>query len=291
MVIVSVDNLSFGGTGKTSLVIEIGKALQKPGIKFAVVTRGYQSQYEKRGVRVSAHHHVQEVGDEAVILKRHFPDQDIFVGRNRGESINRAIENRNRVVILDDGLQSSDIFKDIKIMLYNPEHPYYYLRNFKFLMKNEDYLLVYHHPRHPGSKDRSPDTTNSASPAVGTYHFELENFRDAGDMVVDPGKARLFGFSALGDNLRFKNDLSSFNLVGFKGYRDHYNFTDKEIESLNRQRIECQADFLVCTEKDFVKLKDLNLGHLPLIYAQNSIKFSLDLTRNILNYAEKKGAD
>ena len=65
--IISVDNLSFGGSGKTSIVIEIGETLQKRGIKFAIVTRGYKSKFEKKSLKARYEHSVEEIGDEARI--------------------------------------------------------------------------------------------------------------------------------------------------------------------------------------------------------------------------------
>lgn len=277
IVIISIDNLSFGGAGKTTMVSEIGRILQEKGIPFAVVSRGYKSKYEKTGLAVESHHSAEEVGDEAKLLKTRFPDRDVLIGSNRHASIMTAIEKKNRVVILDDGFQSTDIYKDIKIMLFNPRHSYYYLRNFKFLMKDEDYILFYD----PAGEIKNFDT----------YHFERGNFYDINGKIVEVGDDSLFGFSALGDNRRFKEDLSGLNLLEFKGYRDHYSFTEKDVEYLDNRRKESKAAYLVCTEKDFVKLMDYNLAHIPLIYAKNVIKCTIDLTGIILKHAAKNKAD
>jgi tetraacyldisaccharide 4'-kinase len=269
IVIISIDNLSFGGTGKTTMAAEIGRILQEKGIPFAVVSRGYKAQYEKNGLMVELHHSAEEVGDEAKLLKARFPDRDVLIGSSRHASIMRAVERKNRVVILDDGFQSTDITRDIKIMLFNPRHPYYYLRNFKFLMKDEDYVLFYD-PEGKAEHDN-------------TYRFAGEDFRDINGNIVKVDGEALFAFSALGDNRRFRDDLSGFNLKGFESYRDHYPFTEKDIEYLDERRKEAGAAYLVCTEKDFVKLMDYNLVHIPLIYAKNVIKCTIDLTGIILN--------
>lgn len=303
--IVSIDNLSFGGTGKTTLVAEIALNLEKKNIKFAVVTRGYKSEFESTGVKVLPHHNVKEVGDEAGMLKRRFPHQDIYVGRNRRASIERAIRDNNKIILLDDGFQTTGIYKDLKIMLVNPRHPYYYLRNFKRLVKNEDYIFFY---KQPVNQKFCGVQGPGKVPVCGTYDFEPGHFYDTHGKIVkiDTGKTSLLGFSALGDNARFKNDLSAFKLVEFKGYSDHYNYTAAEIEALDKRRIEQKADYLVCTEKDFIKLEHVFTisshggppkknessraikSHIPLIYFRNSIKFSFDLMGCILKYAEEK---
>ncbi len=278
--IISIDNLSFGGAGKTSLVIRLGELLQGAGIPFAVVSRGYRSQYEKSGIAVEIHHSAAEVGDEAKLLKIRFPDRYIAIGRNRRESILKAAAGNNRVILLDDGFQSTDIYKDVGIMLFNPRHPYYYLRNFKFLMKEEDYIFVYE------PEAAAPGAGGGA--VSGFYRFERGNFYDTAGNIVEPKHSALFGFSALGDNTRFRSDLAGFNLVGFKSYRDHHAFTGKELRFLDERRKESQADYLVCTEKDYVKIMDLHFKNIPLIYVENVIKCSIDLFEIVSKYAAKK---
>jgi tetraacyldisaccharide 4'-kinase len=278
--IISVDNLSFGGTGKTPLVMAIGRALRAAGIPFAVVSRGYRSQYERLGIRVLAHHTVAEIGDEARMLGNTFPGQDIFIGRDRHLSIKKAIARHNRVIILDDGFQSTDIHKDLRIMLFNPAHPYYYLRNFKYLVDREDIILYY------GCRPAGTDW--GKGPLKGTYTFEIESFCDRQGQVVDLAGARLFGFSALGDNRRFERDLGGFSGKGFRPFKDHHVFSQAEIYSLDQARQAAQADFLVCTEKDFVRLADLVLTGIPFIFARNRIKLSFDLAGKILELCRQK---
>jgi tetraacyldisaccharide 4'-kinase len=281
VLIISIDNLSFGGTGKTTLAIQIGKYLEAQNIKFAVVTRGYKSTSEAEGTRVEPHHDADQVGDEARLFKHRFPGQDIYVGRDRESSIEKAIANANKIILLDDGFQTTHIYRDIKIMLINPHHPYYYLRNFKFLMKKENYVFFY--------KSTGPYPFNRpGGPICGSYDFEWEGFFDPEGKSMDAREVSILGFSALGDNLRFKQDLSAWKLKEFKGYHDHYAYTEADIHWLNRQRIQKNADYLVCTEKDFMKIKHFNLTNIPLIYARNSIKFNLDLMNGIRKNVEEK---
>lgn len=281
VLIISIDNLSFGGTGKTTLTMQMGKFLEAQNIKFAVVTRGYKSASETEGTMVQPHHNARRVGDEAILFKYRFPRQDIYVGRNRENSINKAIANANKIILLDDGFQTTNIYKDIKIMLFNPYHPYYYLRNFKFLLKKENYVFFY--------KTTGPYPVNQpGGPTCGSYDFECEGFFDPGGKAVNIRSVSIFGFSALGDNLRFKHDLSAWQLKEFKGYNDHHAYTEADIHRLNRQRIQKKADYLVCTEKDFMKIKHFNLTEIPLIYARNSIKFNFDLMDCIRKYAKEK---
>lgn len=287
--IVSVDNLSFGGTGKTSLVMELGRQLEKKGVKFAIVTRGYRSAFEMSGTEVMDFHTAGDVGDEARMFKDRFPRRGVYVGRDRENSIRLALMDKNRVILLDDGFQTTNIKKDFAVMLVNPEHPYYYLRNFKFMMKREDVVLVYKSKDDedmPGGFDKKAPK----GPRFGSYTFEPEGFRDGTDSKVELDETPVVGFSALGDNRRFHRELLDqvINVVDFRGFRDHHEFTAKDFEELEALRVQHKAEWLVCTEKDYIKIKPHNLQQIPFIYAQNSIKFNIDLVHVIIEYAEKK---
>jgi len=294
MFIISVDSLSFGGAGKTPLVMAIGQALQARGARFAVVSRGYRSRREKTGARVETGQPFAEVGDEALMVKTRFPGQEVFIGRDRLRSIAAAAALNVRIIVLDDGLQSSHIRKDISVMLVNPGHPYYYLRHFKFLSRCADLLLSYR-----------PGLPAQGEPGPAGYDFAIRAFIDAGGRAIDIGTAPLVAFSALGDNQRFANDMGRFRLAAFRGFADHHAFTPADLRSLEELRKEKGAAWLVCTEKDFCKIKDIllpvppgadgaeapqpGLQDIPLLYARNEIQLPGGVIAAIIEHAAKKG--
>jgi tetraacyldisaccharide 4'-kinase len=294
MFIISVDSLSFGGSGKTPLVMAIGQALQARGARFAVVSRGYRSRREKTGMRVETVHSSAEVGDEALMVKTRFPGQDVLIGRDRLRSIAAAAALNVRIIILDDGFQSSHIRKDISVMLVNPSHPYYYLRHFKFLSRRADLLLRYRPHLRPGEKE-----------AGASYDFAITAFLDPRGRPVDIGTAPLVAFSALGDNTRFAGDMGRFRLAAFRGFADHHAYTPADLRSLEELRREKGAAWLVCTEKDFCKIKNFlpasapgadsagarqpDLQDIPLLYARNEIQLPGGVIAGIVEHAAKKG--
>lgn len=273
--VVSIDNLSFGGTGKTALVLHLGMLLEELGFSFAVVSRGYRARYEKRGVEVTAAHTSEEVGDEAKMVKLRFPDQPVFIGKNRRRSISAALARGMQVILLDDGFQSTGIYKDLKIMLLNPAHPYYYLRHFKSLISAEDLVYTYADPQETGTET--------------TYCFELEGFFTQSGEKLYMGDVTLLGFSALGDNHRFQQSLCQHKLVHFKGFPDHYKYSQEDLHELDRSRVDHNIDYLVCTEKDFVKIAELDIANIPLIYTRNRIKLNWQPLERFFQHAEKEG--
>ncbi|MDD8012599.1 MAG: tetraacyldisaccharide 4'-kinase, partial [Acidobacteriota bacterium] len=275
--IISADSLSFGGTGKTPLVMAIGAALREKGARFAIVSRGYRSRYEKQGILVETAHTCEEVGDEPMILKARFPGQDVFIGRDRLSSIAAAAARGNRIIILDDGLQSSHIRKDLSILLVNPAHPYFYLRHFRFLSRRADRVL-YYRPTGQGSQ-----------PEGQTYDFAITRFMDAAGVEMEIGEASFIAFSALGDNERFAGDMGRYNLAGYRPFPDHHAFSAEDLRSLDSLRREKGAAWMVCTEKDFCKIKSLLAPGVPLLYARNEIQLPRDLIDQITTHAAKKG--
>jgi len=284
MFIISVDSLSFGGAGKTPLVMAIGKALEAKGARFAVVSRGYRSRFEKTGIRVERGHSCRDVGDEALMLKARFPGQDVFIGRDRRRSIAAAAACGIRILILDDGFQSSHIHKDFSIMLVNTGHPYYYLRHFPGLARRDDRVLAFR----PAPR---------AQDAATGYDFALSGFWDIHDRQVEIGSDPLVAFSALGDNARFAGDMERYRLAAFRGFADHHAFTPDDLRGLEALRKEKGAAWLVCTEKDICKVKSFlapgqlaaDLQDIPLLYARNEIELPGDVIAGIIEHAAKKG--
>ncbi|HNX98623.1 MAG TPA: tetraacyldisaccharide 4'-kinase, partial [Candidatus Aminicenantes bacterium] len=209
--IVSIDNLSFGGTGKTSLILTLGEWLTGRAIPFAVVTRGYRSRLECTGGQVLPHHTAADVGDEALLLARRLPAATVLVGKDRHRSVMAALAAGRRVILLDDGMQTADLAKDRRIMLVEPRHPYYYLRHFPRLADREDGVL-YH------------ETPPACPPANywGTYHFTVEGLFDSGGAAVRPPFPPLLAFSALGDNTRFRRSLGPYPVREFLAFADHH---------------------------------------------------------------------
>ncbi len=276
--IISVDSLSFGGTGKTPLVIAIGQALEKKAVPFAVISRGYRSVLEKSGTLVESGQGPDEIGDEPWLLKRYFPEQDVIIGRDRVRSIATAAARKNRVIIMDDGLQSSQVKKDFSVMLIHPGHPYFYLRHFRRWARSASLVLTFR-PQRDGSGPLAP----------GTYRFSGVGFVDGENRPVQIGKDRIVAFSALGDNERFQSDMGRYPLAAFRGFPDHHAFQASDLRTLEALRRDMNADWLVCTEKDFGKIRGLLEPGTPLICFRNRIELPDHAMEQIIQHAEEKG--
>lgn len=121
--VISVGNLSMGGTGKTPFSIFIAKLIHKkfPDQKIIILSRGYGAKGSQRGHRVGQHSTPMEAGDEPLLLKKHLPFAEVWIGKDRYSSYIRFREElkiqENSIVILDDGFQHHVLERDVDLVL------------------------------------------------------------------------------------------------------------------------------------------------------------------------------
>ncbi len=128
-IVVSVGNLSSGGTGKTGLVLSLTRALTAAGMRCCVLSRGYRGANESSSAIVSDHQGVlldaAQAGDEAYLLARSLPGTPVVVGRDRRKSGQLALDRFDPdVAILDDGMQFYQLHRDVEITLLDAKRPF-----------------------------------------------------------------------------------------------------------------------------------------------------------------------
>ena len=126
--IVSVGNLTTGGTGKTPATQWLARALQKRGLRVGVALRGYGGKIGDQGALVSDGTHTffgpQIVGDEAALHARNLPGAIVSVARDRHRAVELALQNGARVVILDDGFQFWSLPRAFDLVLLDAKRPW-----------------------------------------------------------------------------------------------------------------------------------------------------------------------
>ncbi|MGA2001795.1 MAG: tetraacyldisaccharide 4'-kinase [Terriglobales bacterium] len=261
--VVSVGNLSVGGSGKTPFVIALGELLKARDIRFDLLSRGYRR--KTRGVLVvEAGGTAADFGDEPLLIARRL-GVPVIVGESRYEA-GRLAEQRfdAQLHILDDGFQHRALARDFDIVLLTG-------RDF------EDRLLPSGRLREPLSALRRADAI--VLPAEVSYENSalrgkvLWRMKRRIEVASAPEAPVVFCGIARPEQF-FAQVRAAGIRPGAEGvFRDHHAYTRNDVEHLLATRARACADGFVTTEKDAVNLGSL-LGDLkPLAIATLSVSF------------------
>jgi tetraacyldisaccharide 4'-kinase len=281
--VVSLGNLTVGGSGKTPLVELAALTLVALGAAPAVVSRGYGR--STRGVYVVADRQsvrlgARGAGDEPLLLAERLPGIPVVVGENRFEAGRHAVETLGAsVVVLDDGFQNRTIAKSLEILVVSARSPWGNGRLFPSGRLREPLsalqraqLVVVTNPR--GDEDVEAVTRTLRlhdSPApVASARYEPVEARRVGDgarlPLADLARRRLLAFGGLAAPRSFMETAEGLGilLAGFIEFGDHHWYTDGDLEEVARRAALAGAEGLITTEKDAMRLRDLALPRLPL---------------------------
>jgi tetraacyldisaccharide 4'-kinase len=242
--VVSIGNLSVGGSGKTPFVLLVGELLKQRGISFDVLSRGYGR--STRGVAVvDPGGSPRDFGDEPLLIARrlHVP---VIVGEERfaaGQLAEATFP--SRLHLLDDGFQHRALGRDFDIVLLTPEDAH-------------ERLL-------PAGRLREPLSTLSRADAVVLTGGACENLFPVKDKLVWrahrtiapcdlPAHPLAFCSIARPRNFFIQLRNAGIQLAGEATFRDHHYYTEKDVRELMAAAVRSEADGFVTTEKDAVNL-------------------------------------
>lgn len=242
--VVSIGNLSAGGSGKTPFVLLLGELLKQRGVSFDVLSRGYGR--KSRGVLlVDPGGLPQAFGDEPLLISRKL-QVPVIVGEDRFDA-GRFAEARfgPQLHLLDDGFQHRSLARDFDIVLVTPQDA-------------TDRLLPAGRLREPLSSLRRADAIVLASGA-SPDSFPLEGklvWRIRRGIVAQNIPSRPIVFCGIARPQNFLLQLRSANIdpVANAFYRDHHLYSQKDIRELLELRRRSEAGGFVTTEKDAINL-------------------------------------
>ena len=242
--VVSVGNLSAGGTGKTPFVILLGELLKGRGIKFDVLSRGYGR--ISRGVRlVDPAGLPREFGDEPLLIARKL-QMPVIVGEDRYDA-GRFAESRfgPQLHLLDDGFQHRALARDFDIVLVTPQDA-------------SDRLFPAGRLREPLHSLARADAVVLASGASADS-FPIQQkliWRVRRGIVPVNVPTRPVVFCGIARPQNFVLQLRAANIepIAQAFYRDHHAYSEKDIRELLELKRRSEAGGFVTTEKDAVNL-------------------------------------
>jgi tetraacyldisaccharide 4'-kinase len=266
--VVSVGNLTLGGTGKTPAVEWIARWLREHDVRVTLVSRGYGAE---AGI----------LNDEALELEQRLPDVPHVQNPDRVEAAQMAIEEfACQAIVLDDAFQHRRIARDLDIVLLDALEPFGFnhvfprgtlreplggLRRAHMVVLSRADLIQ------PAERETIRRRVRRYAPQSAwaeTIHAP-RGLRDAvgrqEPLAMLAGK-RVAAFCGVGNPAGFRHTLKICGLetTAFREFADHYRFARKDVESLSAWADASDAEAVVCTHKDLVKLGTDRIGRLPL---------------------------
>ena len=270
--VVSVGNITAGGTGKTPVLIFLGQFYAERGKKVGILTRGY-GRKSKGQILVTGEHASlapEEIGDEPCLIHRELKKIPIAVDKIRWKGAN-ALSQKMTVAafLLDDGFQYRAIRKQVEIVVLDAAQPFGNLRLLPAGFLREPIRSVKRASliwfTRVNETDNFTETARrfsrySRAPMIESVHQPLE-FRRVDESRVEPKEAfsgePVVAFCAIGRPESFRRCLNQLklNLRAFREYSDHHLFSEKDILDIKNLAKKKGVRFILCTEKDAVKLQ------------------------------------
>ncbi len=282
--VISVGNLTVGGTGKTPMVLLLAGMLKEKGMRPAVLSRGYGGRNKADVLVVSDGKQVltgpDEAGDEPVLITRRLGNVPVLVGPKRTLTGRYALENFPvDVILLDDGFQHRYLHRDLDIVLLDSRQPL-----------GNGFLL----PRgalreNPKALERADVVAFTRSESSRTDPFDERLSRMLSGRIVlrtrvrpttltasDGGTQpltllqgkRVFAFAGIAQPDSFRQTIESLGgiIAGFRSFPDHHRYRAEDLIRMEEEAGLARADIVLTTEKDLIKLSALP-QRLPNLYS------------------------
>ncbi len=253
-VVISIGNITTGGTGKTPMVIWLCKQLNQ---KCAILTRGYKS--------------TQSSGDEPAILAENCPNAQVIINSDRVAGAAEATKKFNaKILVLDDGLQHRRLHRDIDIVTIDATVPFGYgkllpagsLREPITALKRAHAVIITRSDLISTEKlnaieQKLLSVNDRLIIAKATHNPKTAKTIDGRQITLDELKEKkIFAFCAIGNPQAFFDTVTKLgaDIVGSKTYNDHYHYSNNEINDICTQAEQLNADLILTTQKDSNKI-------------------------------------
>ncbi len=284
--VLSVGNLTVGGTGKTPATYMLARWASEEGHRVTILSRGYGRGNQNKTLEVSDGKEIlagpEKTGDEPFLLAKNLPGIPVIVSKKRYEA---GLLAHNKYdcdfYILDDGFQHIALERNLDLVLMDASNPFGNERLLPYgplrepiehLNRADAFILT----RFSGEssdrksmaklKERFP-----GKPVFWSDHIPervvLPIKNEAYDADFLEGK-RVVAFAGIAKPEKFKETIINLGAepVFFKGFGDHYDFQTFDILKLIAQKESLKADFILTTEKDWVRMTDALSEYPDLAY-------------------------
>jgi tetraacyldisaccharide 4'-kinase len=270
--VISVGNLTFGGTGKTPFVEFLARRLKFEGRTPAIVSRGY-GRRSKGVVVVSTGAGPlvgpDEGGDEPVAIARRLPGVPVIVGERRADAARAALDRGADVVILDDGFQHLALRRDVDLLLLDAADPFGggelpprgRLREpLSALARADAFIFTRVDLADPPREARSELSRWNPDAPVFTARLRSAGlFDEHGSAVAGTGltSRRFLAVCGVANPGTFRASLAELDLSAEEllAFPDHHHYGRRDLERIRRAADRTGSAWIATTEKDAVKLE------------------------------------
>jgi tetraacyldisaccharide 4'-kinase len=262
--VVSVGNLTVGGTGKTPMVEWIARCLRREGVRVAILSRGYGA--EQGGVN-----------DEALELELALPDVPHLQNPDRAVTATVAVEElASQLLLLDDGFQHRRLARDLDIVLLDASEPFGFnhvlprgtlreplagLRRAAVIVLSRADMID------AAAREAVRRRALSLDPAAiwcEVQHRPAALVDSQGDQhaLAELQGRRVAAFCGIGNPAGFRHTLASLGceVAAWREFPDHHNYARDDVDEIARLAREAGVDTILCTRKDLVKLRVPAIG-------------------------------
>jgi tetraacyldisaccharide 4'-kinase len=289
--VISVGNLTVGGTGKTPMVIWLAEQLLADGKRVVILSRGYRG--------------ASGTSDEIELMKFRLHGRVSFgVGKNRYAEGKRLESTQPvDVFLLDDGFQHLQLARNLNILLMDASHPLGSeallpagrLREPLSAMSRANLVVFTRSETMPGTTEAIAKLHNYPVFAAST---RLLGFRRFGQDIPllsagEIGAGPFLAFCGVGNPNAFHRDLTNWGLIICEQmiFPDHHRYTEKEVLQIQRAAKKAGANALVTTEKDAQNLDGLRIEDTPVYICVIDFVVSPEADfRNIIYQTVEAGA-
>lgn len=285
--VISVGNIVAGGAGKTPVTLMISEELCKE-FSIAILARGYRAQAEKFSAPVllskgqGALHPASFCGDEPYLLAQRLPKAIVVVGKDRYQSSNMAARLGAQVIIMDDGMQHRRIARDLEIVVIDVRDPFgqgYYLprgllREGVKSVGRADLIILNHAENTENfAKVKRQVSEYTSAPLVATQLEVLKvSDMDGNPQEIAGVKVGMFCGIAHPDYFRKTVLDLKAEIVNEYIMADHESMHIQKLADFAQECKAQGAQFIICTEKDRVKISN-SLGlPLPILWVQSKLR-------------------
>ena len=293
--VISIGNITTGGTGKTPATIYFSKLLATEDYNLGILSRGYGGRLVKEGGVLSDGEHFLldsvDSGDEPYLIAANLPGVCVAVGKNRySNGLKLRDEYKTSLFILDDGFQHYKLKRNVDVVLIDATNPFGnghllpsgILREEPAALERADIAII---TKCNLAESQDLDDLEGEIKKLTKLSTVFRATHSAKYLVKLPFDYRLgleenqtplsafhqetiWAISAIGNHRSFENQLLSLGVSQVKSitYRDHHNYSLRDIKSILK-RVN-KYDFVVTTEKDYIKLRKFSdeLSHLKNFY-------------------------